>query len=276
MLRVVQLESPGVAQVGPVKPPLQMQPQTPLVNIVVPEFSHLLVSEQAANEAGEEELFADCRGTTIRKMGINTAAAIKRMSIMMTTVKHGTVMPQMRRRPAFRPEEVLEESLLYCGSAFVLLLKPFSLPGHSDRGVPMAGAGNAESMSDMEESRLPGGRLPSRSLDLPNISSMPSRDAVLPRSRFDASFVALLMRSVSDVVEPRASMSRTASMSRRGGRFEASRFVERPRPGAPMPRPKIGASDEAGEVESPRMFIFDFGTGGASLRSGGSRSSFVV
>ena len=80
------------------------------------------------------------------------------------------------------------------------------------------------------------------------MSSMPRRDAVLPRSRLEASRVARLIRSVSEVVLPRASISRTASMSRRGGRFVTSRLVDMPRAGGPMPRPRIGDSDEVGDL----------------------------
>lgn len=70
------------------------------------------------------------------------------------------------------------------------------------------------------------------------MSSMPSLLAVFPLSRFDASLVALRIRSVRLVVLPRDSMSRTASMLSLGGRFVTGILLLIP--GLLMPRPNNG------------------------------------
>jgi hypothetical protein len=143
---------------------------------------------------------------------MRTAAAMRMMSTNMTTKKAVKDMPQHLLPFGWSGRKFLES----CGAK-----SPFrrcELPGgnldsctFADVGV-IPGSGKAESISD----RLPDARL-AFSLAL-NMSSIPSRLAVLPLSRFEASFVARLINSARLVVLPRASASRTASMFKRGGR----------------------------------------------------------
>ena len=85
-------------------------------------------------------------------------------------------------------------------------------------GVPLLGGGKEASMSDIEPERRR-----SRFSGSPK-SSMFCLLAVLPRSRFAASLVALLIRSGRLVLLPRASVFRTASRSSEGGRWSATIF----------------------------------------------------
>ena len=181
------------------------------------------------------------------------------MTMTKTAINTGMDMPQHRRLfeplPSFAPS--------FCPYS------PFS--GHmvSRLGVPpAAGAGKAEIMSDMVDSRLARGRPPSFSSS-PSMSSMPSRLAVLPRSRFPASLVALRISSVRLVVLPLASISLTASMSSFGGLFTTPRLSLKPPVGCLMPRPSRASEDcidlsELGDF-CPLFFgVGVFNWGGAS------------
>ena len=86
--------------------------------------------------------------------------------------------------------------------------------------------GKAAKISDIEADPepLPALSLASFSFAF-NISSIPRRLAVLPRSRFEASFVARLMSSGRLVALPLANPCVDASKLRRGGRLEPLLFI---------------------------------------------------
>lgn len=152
---------------------------------------------------------ADVRGTTIRRIGIVIAAAITMRRIKKEMMQSVSDIPQhllLGLCGGYSSES--------CGANSPF--RRWELPRGNfrpplDVGV-VPGSGKAERISDM----LPDARLPfSPAL---NMSSMPILLAVLPLSRFEASFVARLIRSDRLVVLPRASASRTASIFSRGGR----------------------------------------------------------
>ena len=90
-------------------------------------------------------------------------------------------------------------------------------------GVASEGEGKAASMSDIDPDRE--GCL-DFSFSFSSISSMPIRLAVFPRSRLDASRVALRISSGRLVALPLGSDSLTASSFNRGGRFPPLSLIE--------------------------------------------------
>ena len=117
----------------------------------------------------------------------------------------------------------------------------FGVPRPVRSGVSWPGGGNAASISDKPDWRtsfFSGAPVSQK--------SMPSRLAVRPRSRLDASRVALRIRSGKLVRLPRASASRTASMSSLGGRRAPARSAS-----------VIGRSScESGDEVLPAAILF--------------------
>lgn len=103
-------------------------------------------------------------------------------------------------------------------------------------GVPCAGGGNWDSMSPMELEWCFFSGAPASQ------KSRPNRLAVLPLSRFAARRVARLINSGKLVKLPRASASRTASTSRRGGRGLPGRSAK-PAPRDPWRRNAEAAAE---------------------------------
>lgn len=104
---------------------------------------------------------------------------------------------------------------------------PHRKPGRSLVGVVIDGEGNAAMMSDIDPGRDPRGEW--FLLAFSFSSSMPrkpSRLAVLPRSRFDASLVALLMSSGRLLELPLPSFSLTASRFSLAGFFSPLSLIE--------------------------------------------------
>lgn len=101
-------------------------------------------------------------------------------------------------------------------------------------GVFNEGGGKAARMSDIEPDREPRPSLSPLAFSFSSsIPKKPSRLAVLPRSRFDANFVALLISSGRLLELPLASSpSRTASRSSLAGLFMPRSLIE----GGTMPR----------------------------------------
>jgi hypothetical protein len=147
-------------------------------------------------------------GNAIKNTGKITAAATSIRTTTKTAAKARLDMPQIFRR---LPLELLVRSRLiwrafHKSSAVALLgLAP----------LMVAGGGKFASIPPRDEPS--DGRCRSGFSLSPTIQSIPSRLAVLPRSRFAASRVARRMRSGRLVSDARASASRTACTSRFGG-----------------------------------------------------------
>lgn len=88
---VTQLASPAVVQPEPVYPLTQTQEQVSPLDTLTPPFEHGAVFSQLS-------VFWFCRGTTTRKMGIKTAAAIMMRRIMQRVINAHIGIPQHRRR----------------------------------------------------------------------------------------------------------------------------------------------------------------------------------
>jgi len=96
---LVQEESPGRVHVEPVKPLEQMQRQEPETRMLVPPWA------QGAAEVQEERLEAAVGelllGRTMRVTGMMTAAAMRRMRMMVRRTKAQMGMPQHLRERCF-------------------------------------------------------------------------------------------------------------------------------------------------------------------------------
>lgn len=189
---LVQAMSAGAVHFEPVKPLAQTQRQLLLTNTVVPPLEHgfeLLHAEMSA------ELPSFFFGRTMRVTGITTAAAMRRIRIMQSRIKAQVGMPQHFRERCLPVYEVGE-----LGPAVCVLDRPDFGRGDGHREPLLSAAGEANegdgkraSMSDIEPDRE---LRPCLSFSFS--SSMPKKPSaleVLPRSRFEANFVALLINS---------------------------------------------------------------------------------
>jgi hypothetical protein len=153
---------------------------------------------------------------TTKTIGITTAAAMMNSKTINSVMKVHKGIPQHRRR-------FLVFSLLIAESV-TPPRDSLRAEGHLDDwllGVSCPGGGNAASMSES-----PDWRVSFLSGAPASQKSRPKRLAVFPRSRFAASRVALLINSGRLVRLPRASASRTASISSFGGLLVPARSAK--------------------------------------------------
>ena len=193
----VQAMSAGLVHFEPVNPLAQTQRQALLTKTLVPPFLHGFELLQAEMSAEVPPLLFFL-GKTIRVIGMTTAAAMRRRSMMQRRTKAQIGIPQHFRERCLSVYEVGE-----LGPAVCVLDRPDFAKGDGHRepdfspfGVTGEGDGKAASMSDIEPEREP--RLCLSSLAFSFSSSMPKKPrrlAVLPRSRLDASLVALRISS---------------------------------------------------------------------------------
>ena len=207
---VTQLASPGFVHCDPVNEFVQTQEQISPLETLTPPLWHGLVFSQVVDAAAAAALFS--LGTATRKTGRRMTMAMSMMMATMTAMKTLGRRPQQRRcfRPSSRDRESCERML--CSADRFL-----NRTGHDDRpsGVPDLGGGNDARISDNEpELRR---RCANGSLGGLGSSRMSFRLAVRPWSSRVASCVARLIRSGRLVKLPRASASRTALKSKRGG-----------------------------------------------------------
>ena len=206
---LVQAMSAGAVHFEPVKPFAQTQEQSLLTNTAVPPLEHgfeLLHAEMSA------EVASFFFGRTMRVTGMTTAAAMRRTRIMQRSIKAQIGMPQHFRERCLSVYDVGE----FCPAVCVLDKADFGRgEGHreplfSPVGEASEGDGNRARMSDIEPGREP---RPCLSFSFSSsIPKNPSALAVLPRSRFDANLVALLINSGRLLELPLAcSLSLTAS-----------------------------------------------------------------
>lgn len=206
-------------QVEPVNPFTQTQRQELETRTLIPSLEHgfeLLHKERLAFAL---PFFF---GSTISVTGITTAAAIRRIRMIVSSAKAQMGMPQHFRERCFSSYEVGE-----LGAAVWVRDSPdFCIgegqrePGWSPVGVLREGEGKAARMSDIEPGLDP--RVDwNRALSLSSsIFKKPNRLAVRPRSRFAASLVARRINSGRLLVLPRVpSFSFTASRLSLAGRF---------------------------------------------------------
>jgi hypothetical protein len=193
----------------------------------------VLVLADREEEAGLFSLL----GRTISTTGMTVAAAISRSKSTTKVVNSQSGTPQQRRCLRLRVRDPLSLSLGNGADSRrldQLARLRFSCPV----GVGIPGGGKDASMLLMLAllrlyfSRFPELLLwlwpPSLPLAGPSQPSMPSLLAVRPRSRFDASRVARLIKSERLLNEPRASSSLTTSTSMRAGLFLPTRCPDKP------------------------------------------------
>lgn len=214
---VVQPSSVGVLQMDPVKPLAQMQRHCLLITTLVPPCPQALLDWQSERLG---PLFLCCFGRTIRVIGIMTAAAISRSTIMRRRMNAHIGKPQHRRGlglfedwESYLTVWPLESADLPCGDGEGQPFAPLWWVG-----VEGEGDGKAARISEIE----PDEPLAAFSFSFSSSfrfsrSSIPIRLAVLPRSRFEASFVARLMSSGRLVALPLGSFE--PSKFKRGGRL---------------------------------------------------------
>ena len=223
---LVQDWSAGMVHVEPVNPFEQIQRHESEIRTLAPPWEQGAVDVQAARLAGALE--EPCLGRTIKVTGMMTAAAMRRMRMIVRRAKAQMGIPQHLRDPCLSYEvgdpgaavRDLERPDLCFGDGH---REPDLSPG----GVAIEGEGNAARISEIDPGRDPRGE---RFLFALSFSSSmpkrPSRLAVLPRSRFDASLVALLISSGRLLELALTSFSLTASRLSLAGLFSPFPLIE--------------------------------------------------
>ena len=153
---LVQEVSAGRVQVEPVKPLEQTHRQEPEMKTLIPSWEQGAVElQEMLAEASDTFLF----GRTIKVTGMTTAAAMRRMRMIVRRAKAQMGIPQHLRERSFSSYEVSD-----LGTAVCVLERPdFCLgeghrePARSPVGVAIEGEGKAASMSDIDPGRDPRG-----------------------------------------------------------------------------------------------------------------------